>query len=70
MIQTRAQGMAPPSHSAIIMTLEPVWTALLASLWFAERMTPLQLSGCGLIFAAMLVNRWPALRQWLRGVAR
>lgn len=68
LIQTRAQGMAPPSHSAIIMTLEPVWTALLASLWFAERMTALQLSGCGLIFASMLVNRWPALRQWLKSV--
>lgn len=66
-LQTRAQGMAPSSHSAIIMTLEPVWTALLASVWFAERMTALQLSGCLLIFASMLVNRWPALRRWFRG---
>lgn len=70
LIQTRGQGMAPPSHSAIIMTLEPVWTALLASVWFAERMTAMQLAGCGLIFAAMLVNRWPALRQWLKTVLR
>jgi hypothetical protein len=35
-------------------------------LWLGESMTALQLAGCGLIFAAMLVNRWPALRSWLR----
>lgn len=65
-VQTHAQGMAPPSHSAIIMTLEPVWTALLAALWLGERMSTLQITGCGLIFLAMLVNRGPALRLWLR----
>jgi drug/metabolite transporter (DMT)-like permease len=70
LIQTRGQGMAPPSHSAIIMTLEPVWTALLASVWFAERMTTMQLAGCGLIFAAMLVNRWPSLQLWLKSVLK
>lgn len=67
-IQTKAQGMAPPSHSAIIMTLEPVWTALLAALWLGERMSTLQITGCALIFAAMLVNRGPALRLWLRAL--
>jgi drug/metabolite transporter (DMT)-like permease len=66
LLQTRAQSMAPPSHTAIIMTLEPVWTALFAALWLDETMTPLQLSGCTLIFLAMLVNRWPAVRAWLR----
>ncbi len=65
-VMTHALGLTPPSHSAIIMTLEPVWTALLAVVWLGERMSQLQLLGCGLIFAAMLVNRWPALRQWLR----
>lgn len=65
-LQTYALGMTPPSHSAIIMNLEPVWTALLAVLWLGEAMSGLQLSGCGLIFAAMLLNRWPFLRQWLK----
>lgn len=68
LIQTKAQSLAPPSHTAIIMTLEPVWTALLAVLWLGESMTALQFSGCALIFAAMLVNRWPALRSWLQAV--
>lgn len=66
LIQTQAQSLAPPSHTAIIMTLEPVWTALLAALWLGETMTALQFSGCALIFLAMLVNRWPAVRAWLR----
>ena len=70
LLQTRAQGMAPPSHGAIIMTLEPVWTAMLAMAWLGERMTGLQVAGCALIFAAMLVNRWPAVRQWLKQVRR
>ncbi|SFW98182.1 DMT family transporter [Marinospirillum alkaliphilum] len=66
LLQTYAQGLAPPSHSAIIMTLEPVWTAMLASYWFSETMSLFQLIGCSLIFTAVLVNRAPALRQWLR----
>jgi len=65
-LQTRAQGLAPASHAAIIMTLEPIWAALLAALWLGERMSLLQLAGCGLIFLAMLINRWPAVRYWWR----
>lgn len=66
LLQTRALGMAAPSHSAIIMILEPVWTTLLAVWWLGEQMTALQVGGCVLIFLAMLVNRWPLLRPWLR----
>lgn len=66
LMQTYAQGLAPPSHTAIIMTLEPVWTALLASFWFSEVMSFSQLLGCTLIFIAVLVNRIPALRLWLK----
>lgn len=62
-VQTRAQGMAPSSHTAIIMTLEPVWTALFAALWLKESMSLLQFMGCLLILIAMLVNRWSVIRQ-------
>ncbi|MDO6563455.1 DMT family transporter [Amphritea sp. 1_MG-2023] len=61
-IQTYAQSLAPASHVALIMTLEPVWAALLAAIIYAEVMTGLQLAGCGLIFMAMLVSRW----RWLQ----
>lgn len=66
LLQTYAQGLTSPSHAAVIMVLEPVWTSLFAAFWFSERMSGLQLIGCGLIFAALLINRWSALRNWLR----
>jgi drug/metabolite transporter (DMT)-like permease len=61
-IQTYAQSLAPASHVALIMTLEPVWAALLAAIIYAEVMSPLQLGGCSLIFMAMLASRW----RWLK----
>ncbi len=57
-LQIKAQGMAPLSHTAIIMTLEPVWTALVGRTWFGERMSRMQLIGCAIIFCALLINRW------------
>ncbi|AJQ97259.1 DMT family transporter [Gynuella sunshinyii] len=67
-IQIRAQGMAPASHAAIIMTLEPVWTAILAAWWLNDQMSGLQLLGCSLIFLAMLIARWRAVRAALSSV--
>ena len=57
-IQTHAQGLAPASHAALILTVEPVWTALLARFWLGESMTMFQLTGCSLIFAALVISRW------------
>ncbi|MDO6804403.1 DMT family transporter, partial [Wenyingzhuangia sp. 1_MG-2023] len=57
-LQTWAQGKTASSSAALIMVLEPVWTAFLAAFWFAERMSPIQMLGCGLIFTALLVSRW------------
>ncbi|MBL4796296.1 MAG: DMT family transporter [Oleispira sp.] len=66
LIQTYAQGLTTPSHAAVIMILEPIWTALIAAAWFDERMVGLQLLGCSLIFAALLINRWSNVRLWLK----
>ncbi|PRY70914.1 DMT family transporter [Halomonas ventosae] len=61
-LQVHAQGLTTPSHAAVILMLEAVWTALMAAWWFGETMTLLQLLGCSLIFAALLINRW----YWVR----
>ena len=66
LLQTYAQGLTSPSHAAVIMVLEPVWTSLFAAAWFGERMSGIQLIGCSLIFAALLINRWSAIRNWMR----
>lgn len=69
-LQTYAQSLSNHSHGVVIMVLEPVWVALFAASWFGERMSLLQLAGCSLIFAALLINRWntfgKAVRNWLR----
>jgi len=69
LLQTHAQGLTSPSHAAVIMVLEPVWTALIAAVWFGERMSLLQLAGCSLIFTSLLLNRWSYVVQLLKGRA-
>ncbi|CUB05394.1 DMT family transporter [Marinomonas fungiae] len=66
LLQTYAQSLTPASNAAVIMNLEPVWTALFAALWFSESMTGLQLGGCVLIFFAMLVSKWKQVCVFLR----
>lgn len=70
LLQTYAQSLSVHSHGVVILVLEPVWVALFASAWFGESMTPLQLAGCGLIFAALLVNRWSALSRAIKGLLK
>ena len=69
-VQTWGQGLAPASHAAIIMTLEPIWAALLAMLWFSESMSWIQALGCAVIFSALLVSRSKALISWCVGWAK
>lgn len=73
-LQITAQSMTTPTHASVILMLEAVWTALLAGWWFGETMTLLQLWGCGLIFTALLINRWfwvrRVLTRWLPGPSR
>jgi drug/metabolite transporter (DMT)-like permease len=66
LLQTYAQGLTTPTHAAVIMILEPIWTALIAAAWFNEIMSGLQLMGCSLIFSALIINRWSSVRVWLK----
>ena len=61
-LQTYGMSLTPVSHAAVIMNLEPVWTAIFAVIWFSESMASGQIFGCVLIFIAMLVSRWPQIR--------
>lgn len=67
LLQTYAQSLSVHSHGVVILVLEPVWVALFAAAWFGETMSALQLAGCGLIFMALLVNRWSALSRAIKG---
>lgn len=74
LLQTYAQSLSFNSHGVVILILEPVWVAMLAWVWFAQTMSPMQISGCGVILLALLINRWTVLsrviRNWLRKSAR
>lgn len=67
LLQTYAQSLSTHSHGVVILVLEPVWVALFAAGWFSETMTATQLAGCGLIFMALLINRWGVLSKALKG---
>lgn len=69
-LQLRGQGMTTPAHAALILMLEPMWTAILSAFWFDESMTAMQFVGCGLIFAALLISRWAWVRGLFANVAR
>ena len=60
-LQVSAQGRTPLSHAAFIMTLEPVWTAILALVWLGERMRPAQVVGSTLILCALVISRWRSI---------
>lgn len=64
LVQLHGQSLTTPSHAAIILMLEPMWTALVAAWWFKESMTAMQLLGCGLISLALVMSRW----QWIRSL--
>ncbi|MDX1597432.1 MAG: DMT family transporter [Marinobacter sp.] len=70
LLQTYAQSLSANSHGVVILVLEPVWVALFAAGWFSETMSASQLAGCGLIFAALLVNRWGVISKVLKGWLR
>ncbi|CAA0093199.1 Uncharacterised protein [Zhongshania aliphaticivorans] len=69
-VQTYAQSLSPYNNGVVIMVLEPVWTSLIAAMWFKESMTLIQLCGCLLIFVALLVNRWRSVQQFLKQLLR
>jgi drug/metabolite transporter (DMT)-like permease len=53
--QTWAQAHLPPTRSAIIMSMEPVFAAFFAVLFGGESLTPRMLLGGSLVLAAMLI---------------
>jgi drug/metabolite transporter (DMT)-like permease len=59
-LQVVAQKVAPPTHAAIILSLEAVFAALAGWLILGEVLTSRGLLGCGLMLAGMIVAQlWP-----------
>lgn len=67
-LQLYGQSLTTPSHAAVILMLEPMLTAATAAWWYGETMSMMQLSGCLLIFVALIVSRWSMFHRLLRSV--
>jgi drug/metabolite transporter (DMT)-like permease len=55
-LQAVAQSHTTPAQAAIFLSSEALFAALFGALLLGERMAPIGLVGCGLIFVAMLVT--------------
>ncbi|MGE5620570.1 MAG: DMT family transporter [Sphingomonadaceae bacterium] len=53
-IQNRVQVFTTPTHTALVLSLEPVFGAIFAYLLAGERLGPREILGCSLILAGMV----------------
>ena len=58
-LQIVGQKTMAPAPAALIMSLESVFAALGGWWLLQERMTPAELAGCGLVFAAVVISQLP-----------
>jgi len=63
-LQVVGQQEAPETDAAIIMSMEAVFAALFGWLWLNECLTWVQLFGCGLIIAGMLLAQMGGQGQY------
>lgn len=54
-LQAMGQRFAPPADAAILLSMEAPFAAIFGWLLLNELLTPIQISGCGLMLAAMLL---------------
>jgi len=69
-LQVIAQKTAPPSHAAIILSLEAVFAAIGGWLVLNEQLGNREIFGCGLMLLGMLVAQYRALKKKNPGPAK
>lgn len=68
-LQILGQRASPPSHAAIVMSLETVFAALSGYVVLNEHLTPRGLAGCALMLAGFVVVQLPLLRRPRSGIS-
>lgn len=63
-IQSWAQQFTPPTNTALIFTMEPVFAAITSYMVLHERLGRRALLGCGFILSAVLISE--LIPQWQR----
>ncbi|MEY2712268.1 MAG: hypothetical protein RL005_490, partial [Planctomycetota bacterium] len=59
-LQAVAQDVAPPTHTAILLSLESVFCAIAGAVWLGEELGMRQVGGAALLLAAALLAQLPA----------
>lgn len=67
-LQIVGQREAPPSDAAIILSGEAVFAALFGWWWLNEQLSGVQLLGCGLILAGMLLAQMGSKEESTQGM--
>ena len=62
-LQVVGQRVAPPADAAIILSMEAVFAALSGWLFLDEALTSIQLLGCGIMLAGMLLAQADVIRS-------
>ncbi len=62
-LQVIGQKYSPPTDAALILSSEAVFAALAGYLFLKEGLQPIQLAGCGLILAAILIVQLWGMRK-------
>ena len=57
-LQIWAQKHTPPADAALLLSLESVFSVLSGWLLLDEKLAAIQIVGCALIFAAVVVSQW------------
>jgi drug/metabolite transporter (DMT)-like permease len=60
-LQVAGQRKAPPADAAILLSMEAVFAAFFGWWLLGEKLSPVQLIGCGIMFAGMLLAQAPVL---------
>ncbi len=63
-LQVWAQRYSPPADAALLLSLESVFAVLSGWLLLGEILAPVQIFGCALIFAAVLLSQF---KEWTSG---
>lgn len=58
-LQLVGQRHAPPADAAILLSMEAVFATLFGWLLLDEKLNPVQLLGCGIMLAGMLLSQYP-----------
>ncbi len=62
-LQAVAQDVAPPTHTAILLSLESVFCAAAGAIWLGEELGARQGGGAALLLAAALIAQLPSARR-------